>query len=124
VHVEEYDVGPVLHDRRDSLVDVGGLGDAVDRGPELGADAGAEHRMVVHDQDAGAHGFPSSRGRFSRTSVPEPGVDRISALPPWRVIRSTMLLRTPCRSAGMLSGSKPLPRSRTNTSTWVRLASA
>ena len=67
-----------------------------------------------------AHWLLSCRGSFSRTSVPSPGVDRISAVPPWRAIRSRMLLRTPCRSAGTVSGSKPRPRSRTNTSTAVR----
>src|SRR5262249_9211080 len=121
VHVEEYDVRVQVGDRGDRLVDVRGLADDVDRGAELGADAGPEHRVVVDDQDldgAGlAHWSFSCRGSFSRTSVPVSGVERISAVPPWRDIRSRMLLRTPCRSAGMVWGSKPEPRSRTKTST-------
>src|SRR5690606_34401920 len=59
----------------------------------------------------------SSRGMNSRTSVPRPGVDRISTRPPRRSIRPRIDLARPCRSPGTSAGSKPAPRSRTNTLT-------
>ncbi len=111
VHVEEHHLGLVRDDRGDGLVDVGGLGDDVDRGAELGAYAGAEHGVVVDDHDAAGHGASLGRGARvgseSRTSVPSPGTLRTEALPPWRSIRPTMLLRTPCRSSATAAGSKP-----------------
>ena len=55
---------------------------------------------------------------INSTSVPPSGELTMRALPPWRSIRPRIDSRTPRRSAGMASGSKPGPRSRTNT--WVR----
>src|SRR5699024_1899916 len=54
-------------------------------------------------------------GIRSCTSVPSPGSVRMRAPPPWRSIRPMMDPRTPMRSCGMVSRSKPTPRSRTNT---------
>src|SRR5699024_5086855 len=47
------------------------------------------------------------------TSVPSPGAHLILALPPMRLMRSTMESLIPWRSSGMASESKPSPRSRT-----------
>ena len=151
MHVEQHDVGAVRGHRGDGLVDVGGLGDDLDQAGagrgELGAHPGAEHRVVVDDQDAhgaarrgrrlgagvaviGAPrgavggGLVRAAGSRSRTSVPSPGAERTSAVPPWRAIRSRMLCRTPWRSSGSRSGSKPAPRSRTKTSTAAAPTSA
>ena len=77
---------------------------------ELRAHARAEQRVVVDDHDA-RHGSITSS-----TSVPCPGVLWTLARPPWRSMRATIESRTPRRSAGTASGSKPGPRSRTNTS--------
>ena len=49
------------------------------------------------------------------TSVPPPGLERISACPPARSILPTMDSRTPRRSSASGPGSKPEPRSRTKT---------
>ena len=57
VHVEQHHLRLVLGDGGDRLVDVGGLGQDVDvTAPDalqLGADAPAEHRVVVDDHDHG-----------------------------------------------------------------------
>ena len=55
------------------------------------------------------------RSSVSSTSVPRPGAARIAARPPCRSMRPTIDSRTPRRSAGTASGSKPGPRSRTKT---------
>ena len=47
--------------------------------------------------------------------VPVSAVERILAVPPERSMRPTIDSRTPLRSAGTAAGSKPAPRSRTNT---------
>src|SRR5206468_528506 len=60
---------------------------------------------------------PTSLGSTSSTSVPSPGADRISAVPPSLLSRPRTESRSPRRSSGTVSGSKPLPRSRTNTCT-------
>ncbi len=119
VHVEEYDVGPVLVDGGDRLVDVGRLGHHVDRVPQLGAHAGAEHRVVVdqHDADRLSHGSPPAWGGAAAPRCPHPASTAPCAVPPCRSIRSMMLCRSPCRSSATRSRSKPRPRSRTNTST-------
>ena len=51
VYVEQHHLRLVLEYGGHGLVDVGRLGDDVDRGAELGADAGAEHGVVVDDHD-------------------------------------------------------------------------
>ena len=60
VHVEQHHLGLVLGDRGDRLVDVGGLGQDLDLagagGGQLGADAAAEHGVVVDDDDADGAG--------------------------------------------------------------------
>src|SRR5690606_16853654 len=103
-------------------VDVGGLTHHVDEPGELRPHPAAEHGVVVHDHDR-PHPT-SSRFILSRTSVPCSGVDLIVAVPPCRSILATMLLRTPSRSGGTSSGSNPVPRSRTKTSTSLSPTSA
>jgi DNA-binding NarL/FixJ family response regulator len=89
---------------------------------ELRAHAGAEELVVVHNQDAGlAHGRSSS---VSSTSVPAPGELVMRPRPPCRLIRPTIDSRTPRRSGGSAPGSKPGPRSRTNTCVRESLLSA
>ena len=51
----------------------------------------------------------------SSTSVPSPGSLRISAFPPYLSMRPIIDSRTPRRSAGIDSGSKPGPRSSMKT---------
>ena len=92
---------------------------------ELGPHAGAEHPVVVDEHDAhpglAARAavtvalLVARRGISSWTSVPSPGELRTSAVPPLRSIRPTIDCRTPSRSAGTASRSKPGPRSRTKT---------
>ena len=82
---------------------VGGVAEHVDQPVELGAHARAEQRVVVDDDDA-RHGSITSS-----TSVPVPGVLWIVARPPWRSMRAIIESRTPRRSAGAASGSKPGP---------------
>ena len=43
-------------------------------------------------------------GSTSSTSVPSPGAERTSAVPPCRVIRPMIESRSPCRSAGTVVG--------------------
>src|SRR5690606_9812747 len=62
VHVEQDDVGAVGADRGHRLVDVPGLGDDVHRRTDLGAHAGAEHRVVVDEDDATPGGAGGGRG--------------------------------------------------------------
>ena len=107
-------------DRRDGLLDRPGVAENVDQVLELGAHAGAEQGVVVDDDDASAVERIRSRRRSpsirSATSVPPPGIARDLASPPSRSIRPMIDSRTPRRSAGTAAGSKPGPRSRTNTS--------
>ena len=51
----------------------------------------------------------ATRGSSSSTSVPSPGAERTSAVPPSRSSRPVTESRSPRRSAGTASGSKPLP---------------
>ena len=51
----------------------------------------------------------------SSTSVPSPGAEVTVARPPARAIRPRTDSARPCPPAGTASGSKPRPRSRTNT---------
>src|SRR5581483_4703622 len=128
VDVDEDDVGPGGGDAGGGLVHVAGRADDVDAALELAADPRPDQRMVVDDEDpdgAPAHlGFSSTRstragarGTDSSTSAPSPGAERTSAVPPWRRTRAEMESATPRRSGGTAAGSKPRPRSRTNSET-------
>ena len=80
---------------------------------ELAAHARAEQLVVVDDHDAGlAHRAPWST---SSTSVPAPGGLHDRRGPPWRSMRPTIDSRKPAPVLGDGGGSKPGPRSRTNT---------
>ena len=95
VHVEQHDVGPVLRDRGDRLVDVGGLGqhldDADTGGLELGAHPAPEHRVVVDDDDPDQRhswaaprvwcslGLGSDAAGAAAPRCPRPSVERTSA---------------------------------------------
>ena len=94
----------------DGVLDGRGVAEHVDEAVELGPHAGAEQLVVVDDHDRRHRSITSS------TSVPSPGAVCSTARPPWRSIRPTIDSRTPRRSAGTRAGSKPGPRSRTNTS--------
>ena len=113
VDVEQHHVGPLLADGAHRRVDVAGLADHLDdRGAgELAADAGAEHRVVVDEDDPDRSGGRRAAGgvtghrrlptRAVQRGEVQPhlgalaGLERISAVPPWRAIRSRMLWRTP-----------------------------
>src|SRR5215211_2884531 len=113
LHVEEDDVGLGLHDQLDRLAHGAGVPGDVDQPVELGAHPGPEQSVVVDQHRAGERAHPPIT---SSTSVPSPGRVWIAALPPWRSIRPSTDSRSPRRSAGTASRSKPGPRSRTNTS--------
>src|SRR6185503_5430152 len=96
---------------------------------QLGAHPGPEHRVVVDQEDSEASALGIGHradsfaavmlsrvvGSMRRTSVPSPGVLRISARPPWRFIRPMIDPRTPWRDSSTPLMSNPAPRSRTNT---------
>src|SRR3954449_11374731 len=115
VHVEQHDVGLGVGDDVDGFVHLAGFAHDLDRLAELGAHSAAHQPVVVDQHDADAAHARACRGTVSAASVPV-GPLRMAALPPLRVIRPTMDSRMPRRSAGICSGSKPRPRSRTNTS--------
>ena len=74
--------------------------------------------MVVDHEDARRlRSSAATLGSTSSTSVPSPGAERISAVPPSRVSRPFTESRSPRRSSGTVAGSNPLPRSRTKTDT-------
>ncbi len=116
-------------DHLDRVVDLRCRADHFEFRTELGAHAGEKQLMVVDEEDARVtvplthvpltHVVASSftRGRVISTSVPSPGVLRISAVPPARASRSTIEPEIPRRSSATAAGSKPRPRSRTNTET-------
>ena len=99
--VEQHHVGKALRDEldcRDSLVR---LPDHFDRVTELRLDSGAEHRVVLDEENAGpssrpddcaaagtAHRTRARRGIDNWTSAPSPGADRTTADPPKRAIRA------------------------------------
>ena len=77
VDVEQHHVRLRGQDHLDRARGVGGLADDGHRAAELGADAGAEHRVVVDEHDAGlpaggrrkrvgAGAGPAARGRVLR----------------------------------------------------------
>ena len=120
VHVEQHDVGTLSRVMTAiASADAAGLADHVDPLAELGAHAGAEHRMVVDQHDPCA---VIAGGILISTSVPPPGVLRhLAPVPPCRSIRPMIEPRTPCRSSATASRSKPTPRSLTKTLTCVGL---
>ncbi len=124
VHVEEHDVGQALADELDGGGRLVGLAHDVDGVPELGLHAGAEHGMVLDQEDAWAPPDPqrSRRGRSLHPFAPgheeldlgpSPGAERMTASPPKRATRDSIDWAMPRRSAGTDAGSKPWPRSRT-----------
>src|SRR3954468_24217021 len=116
VHVEQDDVGRAGLDGVDGRAHGPGLAGDLEQRLELRPHAGAEELVIVDDQHA-RPGHPRSSSTIS-TSVPDPGELDTRARPPFRSIRPMIDSRRPRRSAGTASGSKPGPRSRTNT--WVR----
>src|SRR5690606_16528646 len=129
VYVEQDHLGCGGEHHLHRLGGVGGFtddGDGVRRLGQFGAHAGAEHRVVV-DEDDRDRARPSGPGLFcsglahelllddSLISVPSPGAERIDASPPRRAIRSMIERRAPFLSSGTASGSNPAPRSRTNS---------
>jgi DNA-binding NarL/FixJ family response regulator len=116
VDVEEDDVGAGRRDHADGLLDRAGLADDIDQSLDLGANPAPEQRVVVDDDDRRAIAHRAPLAIASTTSVPDPGTETIVAVPPCRCMRPTIDSRTPRRSSGNRSGSKPGPRSRTNAS--------
>src|SRR5690606_22583056 len=130
VDVEEHHLRPGGPDALNGGLDVGRLPHHLDALAQLGPHAGAEHLVVVDEEDAGdAHGAGSwarwsvrsvrsgVRAISRATSVPSPGALWTSARPPWRAMRPRMDSRMPSRPGSTASGSKPRPRSRTKAST-------
>ncbi len=138
--IQEHDVGTHRRDHGDGLLHRSGLAGHDDVRVQVGLQAGPEDGVVVHDHHpdprrraaplrcwsqsclsvavtGGSAGCsrPAGRGSLSRTSVPS-GLLVMVAVPPWRFIRPMIDSRTPSRSAGTASGSKPGPRSLTKTS--------
>src|SRR4051812_9775506 len=97
--------GRCLLDGGDRIV---GLGDHVEPAPLEGQPHAATHgRMVVGDQNRPSHGTTAP------TTVPRPGADVTSKVPPSSSIRSRMLARPkPAPSASARSTSNPRPLSR------------
>ena len=91
-------------------LDISRLAEDLDGVAELRPHTGAEHLVVVDQEDAG-HGH--DRGTSSTTSVPSSGAVCTSARPPWRAMRPMIDSRTPTRPGSTASSTKPLPRSRT-----------
>ena len=89
VHVEEHDVGQAFTDELGGSSGLVRLPHHLDRVPELGLHAGAEHGVVLDQEDAGppaaagppprAHLTRSRRGMESWTSAPSPGAERMTA---------------------------------------------
>ena len=68
--------------------------------------------VVIDDADGYPDFFSAHQySMVSSISVPSPGVDLTTALPPWRSMRPRIESRTPRRSSGIESMSKPRPRS-------------
>src|SRR6185436_14445398 len=121
VHVEQHDVGVLALDGVERVLHAARLAGDLEQRLQLRAHARAKELVVVDDEDPGlAH----ERSNTSSTSVPWPVPLVTRARPPWRSMRPTIDSRTPLRSAGTASGSKPGPRSRTNTCVRESLLSA
>src|SRR5439155_5814631 len=120
VDVDKDDVGLALPDELDRGVHLVGVTDDVDRLTQLGPDTRPEQVMVVDQEHADlalAHVRATRRGIVSSTSVPSPGALRMTARPPCRSSRPRIDSVMPLRSAETAVGSKPTPRSRTNSDT-------
>ena len=110
VDVDEHDVGDALGDELDGRSHLVGVPHHLDGVAELGSHT-REEKVVVVDQEH-AHLRPGPRlagpvphsrpapvlGMTSSTSVPWPGALRMTAVPPWRVMRARMDSAMPCRS--------------------------
>ncbi len=125
VDIEQHHVGEALADELDGRLGLVRLTHHLDRVAELRLHTGAEHCMVLDQENTGppcrlggsicrrAHRTRARRGMDSCTSAPSPGADRTTAEPPKRTMRARMDCAIPCRSSGTASGSNPQPRSRT-----------
>ena len=93
VDVEQDDVGDALVDELDGGVHLVRLADDLDGVAELGPHAGPEDRMVLDEEDPGAAFGRAGLGHLggegvgetgilSSTSVPSPGADRMTTVPP------------------------------------------
>ena len=141
VHVEQHDVGLLGPDDGDRGVDVGRLTDELaHRDParghrvgQLGPHAGAEHPVVVDEHHPHGAGPPRLHRSWSgwlmtfllrsvAAGAPPRFRRRGGAPAPCRRAAPScprIDCRTPSRSSGTASRSKPSPRSRTNASTPV-----
>src|SRR5207253_4860195 len=116
VDVEQHDIRVELADEWHCLGNGARFADDVDRGRDLTAHAGAEQLVIVDENDASLH-VDSLCGSRSSTSVPEPRVVTIVAVPPARSSRPSIDSVRPRRSGATAARSNPVPRSRTNTET-------
>ena len=118
VHVEQHDVGEAFDDQLHRGASLVGLAHHLDGAAELCLHAGAEHGVVLDQEDAwasparrrfaaGAHFTRSRRGMKSWTSAPSPGAERMTASPPKRATRAWIDSVMPRRSPGTVAGSKP-----------------
>ena len=109
--------GARSRDHLDRGVDLRRLADHVDVVAELGADAAAEQVVVVDEE----HPYPARRSwraptaSTARPRCPRRAVSAPRRVPPWRCMRPVIDSAMPPRSVGTDAGSKPRPRSRTNT---------
>ena len=127
VDVDDRHVGTHRDDAGHRVVDGARLTDHVDRLTDLGAHAGPEQGVVVHQVHAhqtlpppttgGAHASrgDSRTGADSWTSVPSPGVESIRDDPPTRSRRASMLWAMPRRSGAAVARSNPRSHDRGRT---------
>ena len=125
--VHEHDVGAQAPGRRRGLLAVLRLADHLDvgLGPEDHAEPGADHRLVVGEQDADAHSAPSGVGSLTRTANPPPAAGPALSCPPWSAARSRMPIspRPPERRRARRSGGRrrrSRPRARRASSAGAR----
>jgi hypothetical protein len=84
-NVHQGNVGPQASDCGDRLLAVRGLADDLDvvLTLEQGAKAGANHPLIIGDNDADRHDDAASRnGRRAHTRKPPPGRSPVSSAPP------------------------------------------
>src|SRR6185437_468166 len=116
--VHQHDVRLLVASLEDGGADVPGLRDHLDVlvGIEQEVQAGADHGVVVDDQDS--DGFiPGQRSGTSATMVvPEPSVDSIASLPPSSPTRS-FIPTSPSPSPPELRAPNPPPSSSTTSVT-------
>src|ERR1019366_3397404 len=127
VHVEQNHVRKPFFDEFYGRRHLVRLPDELDCVSERAANTSAKQVMVVDEEyprhSGGVHGRPGWRGRLSSTSVPSPGTERITAVPPWRCILPRIDSAIPLRSPATASESNPAPRSLTNIDTLLGSAS-